>query len=258
MTTLYSSESKNKKVSCFDTLTENTFSKKIFRDAMKISQDKKEKTCLKEDSKNEYESYIEAVGFNLAHTLTWFKQLDLSLNLLLDFDCSQRTDTGADYFLYNAGNYIIRINSSYDKILQVINAVFHLGISDRNVNEGTITNNLRVKRYIEISSALKNVKAKLRKYSQIRNDLIHKNSSLSDPALERLEMLYIPEMAEAMKDKYMDFDFEEYRSMHVRVQIEKKKVEFANVHEELATLLNKLLALCDVEYELQKKRLQII
>lgn len=74
---------------------------------------------------DERQYYVQRTGFFLAHMLTWCKQLDLAIEFLANFDYSKKVNaTRADHTIYNLENYLIRVNSVYDRGLQLINAVF--------------------------------------------------------------------------------------------------------------------------------------
>lgn len=75
---------------------------------------------------DEYEFYIRSVAFSLSHTLRWCEQLDLAIELLSNFDYSKKYASKADHFIYNVENYYIKINSVYDRILQLTNSIFHI------------------------------------------------------------------------------------------------------------------------------------
>ncbi len=74
---------------------------------------------------DEFQYYVHKVGFYLVHTLTWCKQLDLAIEFLSNYDYSKKIEASrADHLIYNIENYLIRLNSVYDRILQIVNAAF--------------------------------------------------------------------------------------------------------------------------------------
>src|SRR5699024_1454960 len=91
---------------------------------------------------DEQQYYVQKVGFFLVHMLAWCKQLDLSIELLSNFDYSKKINASrADHLIYNLENYLIRVNSVYDRVLQLTNAVFHLCISEEYVGHSVIITN---------------------------------------------------------------------------------------------------------------------
>ena len=100
---------------------------------------------------DEDEFYVMKVGFATAHMLTWCQQLDDAIELLTNFDYSKRINTNRSaHFTYNLENYLIRINSVFDRVLQLVNAVFHIGTNDEHVRYDAIINNVHVVHYSQI------------------------------------------------------------------------------------------------------------
>jgi hypothetical protein len=93
---------------------------------------------------SEYQYYIHKVGFYLVNTISWCKQLDLAVELLSNFDYSKKEVSRADHLIYNIENYLIRIKSVHDRVLQLVNAVFHLCLNEAKVSHGLIVSNYKV------------------------------------------------------------------------------------------------------------------
>ncbi len=66
----------------------------------------------KEIELTEYQYYIQRVGFFLKNTTSWCKQLDLAIELLSNFDYSQKTVIRSAHLIYNIENYFIRLKSN--------------------------------------------------------------------------------------------------------------------------------------------------
>ena len=135
---------------------------------------------------DEQQYYVQKVGFFLVHTLAWCRQLDLAIEFLSNFDYSKKIGANrADHAIYNLENYLIRINSSYDRILQLVNAVFHLGVSEEHVGHAVIISNAKVQHRPKVVSKTKAIQKYLKDYAQARHTLIHKHSYL-DVKMRRL------------------------------------------------------------------------
>ena len=75
-----------------------------------------------------------------------------------------------------------------DRLLQIVNAVFHLAIDEKNVNERNVLTNLKVSR-TAFSIFYKDFKKQNSKYIGERNTIIHKHSYLNEK-LRKIEVLY--------------------------------------------------------------------
>ena len=148
-------------MSNFSKFDENDFLISVLKDGeVAFSDIKVERVAIEipEDIElTEFQYYIQKVGFYLVNTISWCKQLDLAIELLSNFDYSRKETTRAEHLIYNIENYLIRIKSVHDRVLQLVNAVFHLCINEANVNHGVIVSNYKVQHRPEILKAIKAV-----------------------------------------------------------------------------------------------------
>jgi hypothetical protein len=186
----------------FSTLTESTFSKAVFRDARESMNESHKGKLIPEGAKvDEHQFYLQGVGFHLAHALSWMKQLESAVELLTNYEYSKRMSTSrADHLIYSIENYLIRLNSTYDRMLQLTNAVFHLCIHEEHVSHSIITTNAKVEHRPQVVAKLKAVKKHLDKYAQDRHTIVHKHSLL-DEKLRRIELFYQDELLEHMSEE---------------------------------------------------------
>ncbi|MBW2647716.1 MAG: hypothetical protein JRE23_16385 [Deltaproteobacteria bacterium] len=205
---------------------------------------------------NEYQYYVQKVGFYIVHTLTWCKQLDLAIEFLSNYDYSKKIEASrADHLIYNLENYLIRLNSVYDRVLQVVNAVFHLCVNEENVGHSVIVSNYKVQHRPEIFAHIKAVKKFLQEYEQARHTLIHKHSWL-DFKLRRIELFYLQDLEGPPESDAWKGNLKTFRANYLRDYIAEKKAEFSKINEGLAELLDELLGALLDEYERQKHRLR--
>lgn len=205
---------------------------------------------------DEYQYYIHKVGFYMTHTIVWCKQLNLSIEFLSNFDYSKKISASrADHLIYNIENYLIRLNSAYDRVLQLVNAVFHLCISEENVGHSVIVSNYKVQHRPQIQSAIKRVQKYLKDYSQVRHTLIHKHSYM-DVKLRKIELFYLNNLNNFRKDDSLKKELKQYRANYLRDYIAEKKDEFSTINSGLFERLNNLFNLLLEEYERQKKILE--
>jgi hypothetical protein len=204
---------------------------------------------------SEHQFYIHNVGFYLVNTLTLYKQLNLAIDFLSNFDYSKKISaTRADHLIYNVENYLIRLNSVYDRILQVVNAVFHLCISEENVSHSVIISNYKVRHRNKIHRKIKSIKKYLKDYEQARHTIIHKHSLL-DVKLKKLKLFYLHNLKDLPENEKWKQDFKVARANYLRDYISDKKDEFFKVNDGLGELLSDLFDQLLEEYERQKDKL---
>jgi hypothetical protein len=200
---------------------------------------------------SEYQYYIQKVGFYLVHTISWCKQLDLAIELLSNFDYSKKEASRAEHLIYNIENYLIRIKSVHDRVLQLVNSVFHLCINEANVSHGVIVSNYKVQHRPEILKAVKAISKYLSEHEQIRHTLIHRHSLL-DKDLKKIELFYLNNF-EHIDDEEQVKRYKYVRTEHLKRFLSDKKSEFKEINSALYTLISTLFLELKPEYERQKK-----
>lgn len=242
-------------MSKFSELDENAFLVSVLKEGEIAFSDievDKLATELPEDIElSEYQYYIQKVGFYLVNTISWCKQLDLAIELLSNFDYSKKETSRADHLIYNVENYLIRIKSVHDRVLQLVNAVFHLCINEANVNHGVIVSNYKVQHRPEIIKAVKAISKYLSEHQQIRHTLIHRHS-LIDKDLKKIELFYLNNF-EHIDDEAQVKAYKYVRTEHLKKVLSEKKSEFREINSTLFTLINALFLELNAEYERQKK-----
>lgn len=212
--------------------------------------------ALPEDTElDEFQYYVHKVGFYLIHTLTWCKQLDLAIEFLSNYDYSKKLEsTRADHLIYNLENYLIRLNSVYDRVLQIVNAVFHLCINEENVNHLVIVSNYKVQHNISVHNSIKKIKKFLSDYAQARHTLIHKHS-WQDLKLKKIELFYLNKFDDPSESDEWKKTLKLYRARFLGEYISEKKSEFMEINTSLSSLLIDLFDLLLIEYNRQKAKL---
>ena len=205
---------------------------------------------------DEFQFYVHNVGFYLTHCLTWCKQLDASVEFLLNYDYSKKLNTNrADHLIYNIENYFIRLNSVYDRVLQIVNAVFHLCINEESVNHNVVISNLKVAHRSKIKSEIKSVNKFLSDYAQKRNTLIHKHS-WRDVKLRKIELFYVTNIEELKLTQKEKINLKSFRARKLKEYISEKKIEFNDINIGLYNKLNSLFSSLKPEYLRQKQRIE--
>lgn len=242
-------------MSSFTKLDENEFLKSVLNDGEEafanIEVDRLATELPDDVELSEYQYYIQKVGFYLVNTISWCKQLDVAIDLLSNFDYSKKTPSRADHLIYNIENYLIRIKSVHDRVLQLANTVFHLCINEANVNHGIIISNYKVQHRPDIHRAIKSISKYLSGHEQIRHTLIHRHS-LIDSDLKKIELFYLNNF-EHIEDQEQVRTYKYIRSDRLKRYLSDKKQEFRGINDHLFTLIDELFILLKPEYERQKK-----
>jgi hypothetical protein len=208
---------------------------------------------------DELQFYIVRVGYAVAHTLTWVEQLHQAILFIGDFGYGRRLrEEGVNrshHLIFNVENYLVRLQSVYDRLLQLTNSVFHLCISDELVNHSLIVSNLHVAR-TKAPQLLKAVRKTIQGKAEDRNAIVHKHSYM-DPKLRRLELLYMHSedtwQSNNPKMTYKNLCY--VRSQQMKKVTTEKKAEFTAVNASLVQALLPLLTELHAQYEAGKKRL---
>ncbi len=242
----------------FEQLTSHPFVKIAFKNGIEVAQALETNHAYEVDVKysrdpNEYEYYVVEVGHTLAHFLSICEQMIYAVHFLSVFSPTQKMKekgiNRSNHIQYNVENYLIRTQSLSDRILKLTNAVFHLGIDQRNCKFDTISKNLHVK-MTKIPGRLKKLSKTLEKYRQDRNTIIHHESYLEND-LHELEMLHL------VKSKSKEYEVQNIEGLTnltnrlTRTYVKQKSDEFNKFNEEV---FKEVLVLFN---DLQKKYEQI-
>ena len=208
---------------------------------------------------DELQFYVMRVGFALSHALAWVEQLHQAVHFITDFGYGKKAKElhikRPAHLLYNIENYLIRLQSVYDRCLQLTNAVFHICMSDELVNHGLIVSNLHISR-TPVPKLLKAVRSAIDGHAQDRHQLIHRHSHM-DPDLRKIELLYM-HSRETWRDQ-ATFTYERLvtgRAERVRNFTVKRKTEFVTINAALVAALTPFFDELLLQYKRQKLRLE--
>ena len=142
---------------------------------------------------------------------------------------------------------MIRFQSVSDRLLQLINGVFHLTIHENDVSGTVIMNSLKVSR-TSVQSKYSPIKKHLKKLYNERNTIIHRHSYL-EKELRKLELFY-----ESDKNK-IDDRIKTFRTQKLKDYLKEKKDDFSNKNQKLFELIPDLFDELLIEYKKQRNRL---
>jgi len=199
-----------------------------------------------DDLPTEIEFYKGNVLFYTIHLMDLIGQINDAVELLSNYNYNVKMKNigRVKHLTYNIENYTIRINSLLDRILQTINATFHLGIDERHVNEKVVVRNIKVTT-TEIPNHFDEIKKYLNEKSRLRNIIIHRHSIIDDE-LYRLQQLYHPEITSNYLNKADEKDIEKFKYIRkdtLTRYIKEKRKEFNEINE---TCFEKVITIFDL------------
>jgi len=233
-------------------LVEHGFVKRSFSDAVKIAQKLQTGSLTTVEVEyvrepDEYEFYVIQVGHTLAHLLGLCEQLVHAVAFLSSFAPTKKMKsvgiTRASHLQYNIENYLIRTQSFHDRVLKLVNAVFHLGLRPQDCRHDTITKNLHVK-VTSVPATLQSIRKLIGRYRQERNTIIH-HEGYQEDALRKLEMYYLArDRDSSIQERFL------YVARNLtREFVNQKMEEFDSFNEEIFRQLELLFDELQPQYE---------
>jgi len=136
------------------------------------------------------ESYAFEIMYSLISINSCLDQLHYSVELLSGYrkQYAPKGMNRSDYITYGIENYYLRLTSVYDRCLRLTNAVYKLGLPEKECKESTIIKNKHIKD-TDIAKHLKLLNKFTSDFRQHRNNVAH-NSTYSEEKLDRLNMYY--------------------------------------------------------------------
>jgi len=203
---------------------------------------------------NEYEFYIYHVGYRLFAFIHTFDQLEYTIDFLTNYDykisSKKNRPDRIDYLSYTIENFYIRYTSLLDRLLQLINAVFHLCISEDEVSYKVIIKNLKVKQS-NSRNLIKKFRKGINQYRNRRDHIIH-IEPYKDEDLWKLRLWYLNDDFKKQKNGR---NLLQYRSQKLREYTIRKKEEFVGnikvLRPQIIDIFDELL----IEFKKQKEAL---
>lgn len=184
---------------------------------------------------NTYEEYIIKVTFSLDDLINLINQIDFAIKFLCEINHKsflEKDDlTKLDWLLYNIENYLIRVSSINDRVLNLINIVFDLGVKESNGKYSKINDKLK-NHDSKIMEIYKKLYEYLEKCINDRDSIIHKKSYSAEeaPELDRLHVFLLTN----------DLHMKEYNYLEPLKDLYGKELEkFKNEKVELFQQINK-------------------
>ncbi|GGA64534.1 hypothetical protein GCM10008015_01770 [Flavobacterium palustre] len=211
-----------------------------------------------ENDMSDSEHYIRYTSFYSVHLFGLCCQLERAVKLLSNFRDDNKNEIGRGYHLsYNIENYFIRLDSLYDRILQLVNAIFNFGFDDSKVKKDKVLKKIsEVDGYSELMNSLYELNNVLKKYSDEKRNIIVHRYSYFDKELDMIEMFYDPIYSKIILQNTDNVEnFKQIRKERLSFYLRKKKKEFNEINEECFEKLFLILNEIEKEYTLKKQEL---
>ncbi len=190
---------------------------------------------------SEEEFYCLQLGFCMAHLLTVVQQMDHTIYYMSNFsptDSMKKAGINrSTHLLWSIENYIVRTQSVYDRLLILVDRLFHIHNQPNRISHESIVTNLHISR-TTIPKALKPVKSSVKKYSHDRNTIIHEASYL-DNELKRIEAYTILSSNSDYDDVNIEYLKEDIK-WSLRDFLKKRKREFSKINKNVCVSLGDL------------------
>lgn len=241
-------------------IKEHKFVKALFADAELIAKGRQFKITDIEFSANpeffEWEFHIHNVGFYTMHLLHLCNQLNSAIYFLSNYSYKDTKSTAKriEHLEYNLENFIIRLASVKDRTLQVVNAVFHIGMDEGDVSERTIIHNIKINR-TKLPSLYQKLTKEIKKFSGERNTIVHRHTYL-DKQIRRLHILYSDFiLGNSIENKFDKDTFKHFRTEGLKKFLQDKKMEMKEVIDSVLNILCEIFTVLSAEYLKVKKTL---
>lgn len=201
---------------------------------------------------DEYEFYIHGVGFYLFQLMEFLQQLVYIDEYISNFQYRKGYGPNrVDHLLYNIENYYIRLSSVSDRILQLINRVFHLCNDEKSINS-SILQNQKIKR-TKVPQICREIERVIGQNKGIRNQIVHRYSYDELQAM-KLKLFYLNELDKTNENDKLLLLF---RSKKLKDYIANKKEEFNNINSRILAILPELFQELSIHYKENKERIRL-
>ncbi|POY40447.1 hypothetical protein C3L50_07335 [Flavobacterium alvei] len=213
---------------------------------------------IKENNIPDLEHYIRYTSFYAVHLFSLCRQLEQAISLLSNYRYSIKDDVGRGYHLsYNVENYFIRLDSLYDRVLQVVNAIFNFGFKEGSVRKAGMLKKIhKVEGSDKLINSLDELNNILKSHSDERRNIIVHRHSYMDKELNMIEMYYDPFFSKLiLKDVDKAENFKQIRKEQLSFYLRRKKKEFKEINEECFEKIFLILNEIEKEYIFNKQKM---
>ena len=208
---------------------------------------------------DEHEFFLLGVGHCIAELLTCCEHLEA-----IPFYISNYRETPSmrkaginrhKHIVYHIEGHLVRTQAVFDRILKLVDAVFHLLNAPQNCRETVVLKNLKVKR-TRVPTALKRLDKLLSPYAASRNEVVH-HHAFKDDRLRVLEMFHIVADMKASSADAQRRDYSDIRKELTEAIIREKKKEFLKFNLQLAQAIIAVLDTLEPHYDREERGLRL-
>jgi hypothetical protein len=185
---------------------------------------------------DEHEFFLIGVSFSLAEVLNCCHQLNHIPILLSNHRQTSAMDRAwinrHSLIVYHVENYLIRTQSLLDRVLKLVDAVFHLLNAPRHCRYEVVTQNVKVQ-VSDIPISMKALRKLLQRYSEVRSEIIH-HHSIKEDRLRQLDMFFLLERWERISPNKRPSNFDSLIKDTIFEILWFKKREFLAFNNEIA------------------------
>lgn len=213
---------------------------------------------LDENNISDLEHYIRYTSFYATHLFGLCSQLERAVNLLSNYRNDSKSEIGRGHHLtYNVENYFIRLDSLYDRVLQVVNAIFNFGFKEGSVRKAGMLKKIhKVEGSDKLINSLYELNNILKNHSDERRNIIVHRHSYMDKELNMIEMYYDPFFSKLiLKDVDKAENFKQIRKEQLSFYLRRKKKEFKEINEQCFEKIFLILNEIEKEYIFNKQKM---
>jgi hypothetical protein len=202
----------------------------------------------------EGEFYVVKCGSSVAHLLSLVEQLEHIPAYMAHYERTAHARrvgvVRVKHMAYHAENFLVRARGLEDRVLNLVQAILHLGLDTRDVRRQSLTRNSHVKSSAGLPQLLKKLAKLTQPMSEERNNVVHERGHL-DEDLRRMEFWWlVTRLAGVDKGRYQS----QYIS-GVRNYVARKNPEIESFTEEASAFLVELFDRLLLDYAAMKRRL---
>lgn len=189
---------------------------------------------------DEHEYFLIGVAISMAEVLSLCEQLNQIPTLIGNHRQTSAMDKASinrhSLIVYHLENYIVRTQGLMDRVLKLVDSVFHLTNDPKNCRYDVVVQNVKVK-VSDVSEPLKRLKKLLARYSGVRNEIVH-HHSIKEDALRRLDMYFLLERWEEISPREKRAEFKDLIKETIFEILGFKKRELIAFDDEIAAALS--------------------
>jgi hypothetical protein len=140
--------------------------------------------------------------------------------------------------VYHVENYVIRTQSLLDRVLKLVDAVFHLLNDPRNCRYDVVIKNVKVQ-VSDLPESIKDLRTLLSRYSAVRSEVVHQHS-IKEDRLRALDLFFLTERWERVYPNPKHPSVGGLVKEVTQEVLREKKNEFIEFNTEIAVAISRI------------------